>query len=57
MQRAEEVDKLDKKIAYYCRLYAVSQVRFAILAGAVYDGLRAKRCWQASNCILPISKL
>ena len=35
VQRAEEVDKLDKKIAYYCRLYAVSQVRFAVLAGVI----------------------
>ena len=26
VQRAEEVDKLDRKIAYYCRLYAVTQV-------------------------------
>ena len=25
-QRAEEVEKVDKKIAYYCRLYAVTQV-------------------------------
>lgn len=28
-QRASEVAKADPKIAYYCRLYAMSQVRWS----------------------------
>ncbi len=26
-QRAQEVEKVDPKVAYYCRLYAIEQVR------------------------------
>ena len=37
-QRAEEVEKVDKKIAYYCRLHAVTQVPTHGLR------LRAGRC-------------
>lgn len=29
MQRAEEIEKVERKVAYYCRLYAVDQVRLA----------------------------
>ena len=27
LQRADEVNKVDLKVAYYCRMYAIEQVR------------------------------
>ena len=27
LQRADEVNKVDPKVAYYCRMYAIEQVR------------------------------
>ena len=57
VQRAEEVDKLDKKIAYYCRLYAVSQVRFIILAGAIYLAFKTTPWLVATGCVLVLSKM
>ena len=30
LQRADEVNKVDPKVAYYCRMYAIEQVRSLI---------------------------
>ena len=35
-QRAEEIEKVERKVAYYCRLYAVDQVRCVPLASFLW---------------------
>ena len=40
LQRADEVNKVDPKVAYYCRMYAIEQVR-------AFKGVQRTHCSRA----------
>ena len=43
LQRADEVNKVDPKVAYYCRMYAIEQVRSLTIQVAGFGDTCAKK--------------